>query len=316
MPMDQCTYEKGLKSKIVERGLCCRCGTCGAVCPKTRNMRRFNPLMSNPMLGLDEGSKEKCSLCLDVCPIENRGINDGIGNIVSVLRARATDPTIRKRSQDGGACTAFLRSLDEHTTIGVGRDGGLPRPVLNDPMRSIGTVYGATSSLSVLDGKKRNVAFVGLPCQMTGILLSQRKGLLKAIDLKIGLFCTKNFYHRCMEQVLEKEGYKVRNIERMDIRSQLFVTMNNGEKSSLPISRFDECVLGGCKVCQDFCAYDSDIAFGSVGTGSGHTTVIIRNDNAKRLFDGAIEGGYLKADDKVNIDEIYRSQEKKRLQNG
>jgi len=315
--MDICTYENGLKSRVVDKGLCCRCGTCGAVCPKTRNMRAFNPLMPKGLSSPPrEREEEECRLCLEVCPMENVRTGDGIGNVLAAWRARATNEEVLEKGQDGGACTAFLGSLKDLTPIGISSRDGLPIPIMGLPMECIGTKYGATSSISILTGREKGIAFVGLPCQMTGISLAQERGCLGSIELKVGLFCTKNFYHRALEKALEAMDIDIGNIVRMDIKSKLILDMKDGEIMKLPLSRFEDCVLGGCERCRDFCSFDGDIVFGSIGTKEGYTTVLTRTRKAEKLFQKAVEEGFLKADNKVDMNEIIQSQKRKGLGNG
>ncbi|HPR41098.1 MAG TPA: Coenzyme F420 hydrogenase/dehydrogenase, beta subunit C-terminal domain [Candidatus Methanofastidiosa archaeon] len=315
--MGHCTYETGLGTDIVDSGLCCGCGTCAAICPKVGDIRKYNPLMPRHLLGTAEADgDEVCERCLEVCPMRNRALGEGIGPVVSAWRARATDPDILSRCQDGGACTAFLRSLNGMVPLGISSKEGMPLPVMGAPMECMGTKYGATASLSFLSRKTRDVAFVGLPCQLTGIELSQRHGLLDSIKLRIGLFCTRNFHHRELEKTLEREGVDTGDVDKIEIRGKLIVSMKNGERTTFPLSRFDNCVLDGCRTCQDLCCFNGDIAFGSLGSDDGYTTVLIRNEKAQMLFDDAIQRGFIKADDKIDMDLIVRSQEIKRVQNG
>ncbi|MBN1786483.1 MAG: Coenzyme F420 hydrogenase/dehydrogenase, beta subunit C-terminal domain, partial [Candidatus Methanofastidiosa archaeon] len=262
-----------------------------------------------------EGSEE-CNICLDACPMHNRISEEGIGKILGVYNARAKDPDILERCQDGGACTAFLESLEDFVSLGVTMRGGMPQPVIDAPRTFSGTKYGATSSLSFITKGMRDLAFVGLPCQITGIELARRKGLLTEVGLKVGLFCTSNFYHDSFNGVLEGRGIDVPGIRKLEIKSRLRVTQENGEVRALPLSLFDDCVLDGCRTCLDFTSFYSDISFGSAGTKDGRTTVIVRSEEADKLFGEALRKGFIEADRKVDLKQIMELQERKRRENG
>jgi len=308
-----CSYESKLKKEIIDKGRCCLCGTCGAVCPKVKAGRRYNPL-SKAALG-DDGDGEACELCLETCPIHNHRVKEGLGDIVSLWRAKATDKSVLERCQDGGACTAFLNSLEGLVGLTVGMDGWKPTPLLSSTIDSAGSKYGASSSVSMLPLRK-DVAFVGLPCQIQGIGLAQERGLLKEVKLKIGLFCTKNFHHDKFNDVLLHEGIDLNNVKKIDIKGKIRLTTLTGSEVSLPLSKFEDSVLGGCSYCKDYCSFFSDISFGSAGSEDGYTTVITRSKKADELFNMALQKGFIIADKNIDTKEISLMQEKKREQNG
>ncbi|MHC1598924.1 MAG: Coenzyme F420 hydrogenase/dehydrogenase, beta subunit C-terminal domain [Candidatus Methanofastidiosia archaeon] len=316
--LSQCGYEQGLKKEIVDTNKCCRCGTCAAVCPKNRERRSYNPLMAASLnsLGVKTHSNEVCTLCLDTCPIQNQEKNGGIGDIVAVWRARAVDDSLRKDCQDGGACTAFLESLTKHRIVNVKDKQWRPDAVFGKELRTAaGSKYSATSSLSLLPLRHNKIAFVGLPCQMSGITSAQKHGLLPEITLKVGLFCTKNFIFEPLRDTIEAHGIKMDEIKKMEISKRFTLTLDNGEKRKLSLSSLKGCVVPGCDHCMDFCAFKSDIVFGSVGTGKGYTTVIARTKEAETLFKSAVEKHFIVADEKVVLKDILFMQEKKAKRN-
>jgi len=305
-----CTYEEGLRTRVVEAGRCCRCGTCGAVCPKHRDRRRHTPLA--PAAGL-AAPNEPCTLCTACCPREAQRTEEGLGTVVGAWAARARNGHRADAAQDGGACTAFLASLEGYRPATVGACGWEPRPTIEDPPHATaGSKYAATASLSLLPQPRDRLAFVGLPCQMTGITLAQERGLLGEVALKVGLFCTKVFDHAVLAEVLAERGIVLSEVVRMDIKSALVLTGKNGSSESVPLRSLGHAVVEGCAQCADFCAWHADIAFGSVGSPEGWTTVIARTPHAEALFLSAAGRNYLKLSDEIDLTAVSEHQERKR----
>jgi len=70
----------------------------------------------------------------------------------------------------------------------------------------------------------------------------------------------------------------------------------------------------GCKICADFTGLFSDISVGYIGSPAGKSTVIIRTDFGKEVFERALEGVYIEAKliEKSGADLIHRLQKEKR----
>ncbi len=109
-----------LKARVIDRGLCCYCGSCAGSCP-------VGNIQMNTANGIglpsDTGRCTACGLCLRVCPgagvdlreISRRKLDAidyprGLGPYRRIILARAADETLRKSSTSGGAVTALLES--------------------------------------------------------------------------------------------------------------------------------------------------------------------------------------------------------------
>ncbi len=309
--LSDCAYEQTLKKDVIDADRCCRCGTCGAVCPKQTDTRHYNPLMKGRVR--QEGDPARCDLCAQCCPINNRAECDGIGTMLRAVSASAAEGHRLPGAQDGGACGAFLASLDGYDIAAVGHDAWTPAPRIAPPGdQRAGTVYAATSSLSLLPKKRGRVAFGGMPCQMRGITLAQERGLLGEIALKVGLFCTKTFDHAALHTIIEGKGIPIASVRKMSIKSSLLVTDDTGTQHAIGLPELADATVPGCAYCPDFCAWYADIAFGSVGSQEGYTTVLIRDEAAGRLFDDAVRRKYINIGGEIDIGAVELHQQKKR----
>ena len=50
-----------------------------------------------------------------------------------------------------------------------------------------------------------------------------------------------------------------------------------------------------CRDCRDFTNRLADVSLGGVGSPEKWTTVLIRTERGKKVFDDAVKGGYIKA---------------------
>jgi coenzyme F420 hydrogenase subunit beta len=102
----------------------------------------------------------------------------------------------------------------------------------------------------------------------------------------------------------------------MQIHRDLAITLKDGTKRKVKLSELEGCAVDGCAYCTDFVCHHCDISFGSVGTGDGYTTVVVRTQNAAGLFERAVEKKYIVADDEVVVADIERQQERKLTRGG
>ena len=308
--LSDCRYEQTLKKDVLDPERCCRCGTCGAVCPKLSDTRHFNPLMRGPLQGAGSAA---CEVCAECCPIRHSKEHEGLGTVLMAASAQAAQDHRHPHAQDGGACSAFLSSLTNHSIVSVGHDAWQPVPTCTTSGAGpAGTVYAATASLSALQKARGPVAFVGVPCQMRGITLAQGQGLLTQVTLKVGLFCTKTFDHVKLKAAIEDTGIPMGSITSMRIKSALIVTTEDGKDHRIGLSALSDAVVPGCGFCPEFSAWESDISFGAIGSPEGHTTVLIRSERAKALFEDAVRRNYINLCGNIDMEAVLQHQERKR----
>ncbi len=227
-------------ARIVDGGLCHRCGSCIGICPTS-------------VLGIDDNEYPSvknlsactdCDLCVRVCPGDEfnfhehhqelfgtaGSLSDTHGQIAEAAVGYATSADIRDGSTSGGVVTGLLvqmlesRQIDGAVIIGssdspIWKGKSLiarTRAELLSGMKSkyaITTTNAAFAELRQVPGK---YAIVGLPCQIHGyrkaIALDPR--LKERIVLSIGLFCHAAIEHEAYKVMFEELGEEGRNAKK------------------------------------------------------------------------------------------------------
>lgn len=219
-------------SRIIESGLCHRCGSCVGICPTS-------------VLSLDTEEYPKvqslssctdCNLCVAVCPgaefdlqathqecfdsaWDSKAIH---GQFSSAWLAHATDPDIREHSTSGGFITGLLIDMLERGEIDgalvIGSDDnvlwkGKPmlarsREELLASMKSKYAISPTNISFAEVLRTPGRYALVGLPCQIHGFrkaaALDER--VKERIILAIGLYCHAAVEHDAFRIIWDSLG--------------------------------------------------------------------------------------------------------------
>lgn len=223
--------------RVVDRGLCTRCGTCAGVCP-SGNIKITDPLGSS--LPRRENQCIACGLCLQSCPGERvdfidlktslfgqRASNPFMGVTRGAYLSCAVDPDIRNAGASGGVVTALQLFLMRKNEI---NGSILYGPSSSQPWRGEGKIARTeeeiknsgqsryhlspmNSVLSKLRNKEGTFALVGLPCHVHGLRKLQRSGWNSraVISPVIGIYCGNNLYYEATRVMLRKMG-----VEKLD----------------------------------------------------------------------------------------------------
>jgi len=232
-PSDPPRALRGL-ARIVDGGLCHRCGTCIGICPTgVLGLSESDyPLVQNLSACTD------CDLCVKVCPgdefdfheahkekFSNEGnIEDTHGEFSTAVLAHSNASDTRDAATSGGFITALLLHLLEEGKI----DGALlvasddkklwkGKPIVArtaDEIRSAAkSKYAITptnASFAEVRATPGRYALVGLPCQIHGYAraaaLDDR--IKERIVLTIGLFCHAAIEHDAFEIIWDSLGEK------------------------------------------------------------------------------------------------------------
>ncbi len=338
------TLDKGetifddLHKQVIFPKTCCCCGSCVTVCP-TGSIR-----LNHLGFPYHVGTCIECGACFYVCPrtsfpteeIEElifgkKREDDLLGVYESMYSVTSIDEDIRKRMQDGGAVTSLLKGAFETDLIdgaivtgASSRQPWLAVPIIassyEEALSGAGTKYTLSPVNSLLrdavEGRFESLAFVGTPCQVRGIRKMQYNSqyagkMADVVKYSIGLFCMDNFYDDLIKLLVERfYGIDLNNVIKCNIKGKNFIVTYNGENINIPLSRANHYLREGCKVCPDFSAEFADVSIGSVGSNDGWSTVMIRNEHGRELFN--VGKKYLRVEEIHKPDLISKLTERKR----
>ncbi|TFF90878.1 MAG: hypothetical protein EU548_00760 [Promethearchaeota archaeon] len=309
-------------SIVFEAEVCCHCGWCSSICPIDAIT------VTADTLDIDKEICMKCGLCFTVCPrsfsIEQALMNikkldkslkfsDKINGYINAYSATTTKNEIKKVRQDGGIVTSLLEYLlknnlvDAIVAVKHSDDLWKPDPVivenLEDLYQTGGTKYANASTLTIIDKAKKykNIALVGTPCMMNAIeksnLFPSGVPFFKNIKYKIGLFCMESFpYSGVLAMIKEQFKQDFTKVTKMDISGGKFIIyLDSGEDLRVPLNEVKSYARPNCHYCEDLTADYADISVGSIGSGSGWSSVITRTKKGEELFKGAIQDGLIES---------------------
>jgi coenzyme F420 hydrogenase subunit beta len=238
---------------------------------------------------------------------------DGVAK--DIILARASDPELHERGQDGGLVSAILLWALEHGYIDAALvsylegDGtswkaipGVAR-TRDDIIASAGSRYTySANTMAYADavaGGAEKLALVGMSCQSSvpPVMTVRKAGKpARRFVLNIGLLCSKTFDDAIFEELFEaKYGLKKQDMVKMNIKGVFQIWMRNGDYHEVPLKECHAWTREGCKTCPDFAAEHADISTGGIGAFNDWTLTIVRTDIGreiliKMLEDGTIEG--------------------------
>ena len=315
---DEKTWFMELDEAVIQEDRCIQCGTCVAACPSDSigvgedDLPELVKMCTGCSLCWDFCPRGGLRYERQWVITGGEDNVKGAGDPITEFSAKVKEDW-RAGSQDGGVVTATLLRLLEDGEI----DGALiatesdDEPWKAEPFlattpeeltANTGTIYNQTLAVGALDfseweeklpekdPEELSVALVGTPCEIEGIRALQdfdweygsQERLIRAVDLKIALMCTKNFnYWKLMgEQLEEKRGIDPEEIGKMDVlHGKLMVWNEKGEQIvEEDVKNFHEAALKGCDECADFTGFCSDLTVGSVGSSDEYSSVIIRTE--------------------------------------
>uniref|UniRef100_A0A7J2TJC6 F420H(2):quinone oxidoreductase n=1 Tax=Archaeoglobus fulgidus TaxID=2234 RepID=A0A7J2TJC6_ARCFL len=288
-----------LKAEVIDAKLCCHCAACAAICPVNGIVSGDQPIDFPNWL---EDCVD-CGACIKVCPRWEYKPLKGIGSYIEAISAKSK----RFRGQDGAMVTEITATALEmgliEKAIFVSRDEEWRTKIVTIRSPSqlydrkvTGTKYCYADVIPALKDavlESNAVAFVGTPCMVSAVRKMQKSfKKFERVKLAIGLFCTENFYHHQLSEFLAKKGIDLKLAAKTDIKKGKFIVrFVDGKSTSFSVKELEEIIPSGCKVCQDFAAVESDVSVGSVGSGSGFSTVLVRSEIAKKIIDAIREKG-------------------------
>ncbi|MFW9819912.1 MAG: Coenzyme F420 hydrogenase/dehydrogenase, beta subunit C-terminal domain [Candidatus Thorarchaeota archaeon] len=324
--------------EVHNRGLCGECGGCVSFC-SAGEIKAIEMSESGPPNYVNKDKCLKCGICYFVCP-QTHVLNDQlnkkynydppIGNQIKIASCHATSEEIRKRATDGGTVTAILNYLLDKKLIDGAivckRKGPFNRTSFlatckEDLLEAAGSHFDFSSQVVGLENyntfipanvalkKVRssdllNIALVGTPCQINSIRKMQALSILPAHIVKytFGLFCYLNFsfHDNDRKKLEEKFNFSFEEVESMNVRENLILYFKNGNTLTIPFSDLHEIGRPACYACADFSNIYADISFGGIGSPEKLTTAIVRTKIGEKVYNDALNRGYIKEPVEVN----------------
>jgi coenzyme F420 hydrogenase subunit beta len=327
---------KHLFDEVVTSGLCTGCAGCVVACP--HDVLGYNDTdgVYRPFHLEEEGGPggcghgdRGCTSCTRACPrfrnwepdIDNHLFGrerkpeevDGISK--DIILARAADPEILEKGQDGGLVSAILLWAMAHGYIDAALvsylegDGtswkavpGVAR-TREEVLAAAGSRYTYSANTmayaEAVEGGAEKLALVGMSCQSSvpPVMTVRKAGKpARRFVLNIGLLCSKTFDDAIFPELLEaKYGLRKEDMVKMNIKGTLQIWMRDGGYHEVPLKECHAWTREGCKMCPDFAAEHADISTGGIGAFGDWTLTIIRTDlgreiMVKMLQDGTLEG--------------------------
>jgi len=332
MPDDTKSFQD-LVTDVQKPGFCGRCGGCFSFCSADKLGALKIDQDGMPVFA-DEEKCLRCGICYMICPNihlldeelkKKTKWEPPIGRIKDLTSAQTTNPLVGERCTDGGVVTSLLLYLlDIHMidaalvsrSDGPFHSGPLLATTGEEIISAAGSHYDESYHVGVLgshystyspamyelrrlrEGLIDRVAMVGTPCQIHTVRKMQVLRIIPSDVIKyfFGLFCMENFSFDDLEleNLGERHGFDVNQIVKVNVKEDFFVYLKDGRVIHIPFEEIDSIARPACLVCPDFSAEYSDVSFGGLGSPEGYTTVLIRSENGKWIYRGALDAGYIK----------------------
>ena len=334
---------RDMMNRVVAAGACTECGSCVVVCPHRiieinagKPSKRPNAEGAPDHCGVSTGVG--CDACAAVCPRlwprephlrdatfdGERGYEGIFGVYRHVFVARANDAAAPAQAQDGGIVTALLAWARERETIdgaivaAVGEDDApcFPTPKLATTVEQIRASAGSwytycpnnLALARLAKARLARVAFVGVPCQVTGLRKMERidpslllkpgksvtvtarqrdclRGPAERVAFSVGLFCSEVFRPELMtERVAGQLGIALEDVAKFNIKGEVLIQRKDGNVASIPLEEAArDYQRPECRHCADFSAELADISCGGIGTDRA-TVVVLRTARAVEIW--------------------------------
>lgn len=335
---------------IVDAHLCVLCGACKAVCPvEAITIADDKPKIDEDKCihcGLCNFHCPRTLLPINILKAHIAGHSPSnyfqdlkeqpFGPHQILKSAQTLNKVIKAACQDGGMVSAFLQYLFEKNEI----DGAVvakrkpnswdTEPILVTSFEGVleasGTKYAVSPNFVGLKDARtlgcEQIAFVGTPCQVQAMRKYQAysnifEDLWGSIQYVIGIFCMESFAYPSVIKIAEEFcKTPIANVSKMDInKGKFFVYDMNKNASEIPIKEVTSLARHACHYCVDLTNELADISCGSIGSGPGFSTVIVRTDKGKRIYDAALKAKYFQVKN-IPEDKPFGTPLIKKLANG
>jgi coenzyme F420 hydrogenase subunit beta len=324
---------KHLYSEIVATEICCGCSACIVACPhKVLELSDWDPVQTDARSPFDNcvHGEEGCSLCAMACLRldpkidvieklvfgERRKPEQVEGPYRTKTLARARDPRILERGQDGGAVTALLAwGLDNGELDGaVLAAPSESVPWLDEPklvrtseelLATAGSRYTYCATplglKKAAEAKCKAVGLVGVSCESTAVRQLTAEGIkrwTRPVKLVIGLMCCETFDYDAfmVGKVQEEMKIPLTDITKVNVKGKVIVSLKEGDDVVIPLKDARPYANEWCHHCPDFAAEHADLSCGGLGM-EGWTMILVRSERGEDYLNRAVEAGVLELRD-------------------
>jgi len=247
-------------NRVVDKGLCVRCGACIAACPLDvlHSGENLYPIAPDP------DRCTSCELCIRICPgheVDFPAMYENLlgstfdydnitGHVRCVYAAGATDQNVRETGSSGGLITAVLAHqinsgrIDGALVVSMNRRDPLsPVPVLATTVEEVvlasQSKYTIINPLTELRRPKSlpdRIAVAALPCQVHALRkwMAVDRRLQEKIKLIVGLVCNMTLEKEASFAILARKGIDPSIVARLEYRGGTWpggirVTLESGE---------------------------------------------------------------------------------------
>jgi coenzyme F420 hydrogenase subunit beta len=323
-----------LFDEVVTSGLCTGCAGCVVACPYDVLGYNDDEGVYKPFhLETDNGpgdcshGEKGCTYCTRACPrfrnweveIDNhmfgrpRKVEEVDGISKDIILAKAVDPEIHQKGQDGGLVSAILLWAMENGYIDAALvsylegDGSSWKAIpgvartREEILAAAGSRYTYSANTmaygAAIESGASKLALVGMSCQSSvpPVMLERKAGKpSKRFALNIGLLCSKTFDDSIFEELFEaKYGLKKQDMVKMNIKGVFQIWMKNGDYHEVNLKECHAWTREGCKMCPDFAAEHADISTGGIGAFNDWTLTIVRTDIGREIIVKMLEQGVI-----------------------
>jgi len=314
--------------QYINKDNCLECGICYYICPQAHI--------------LDEELEESYQF---------KGFSSmPLGNYQNIFSCQSNDENFLKYGTDGGVVNTIINFLIENNKIDGSIVSKTDAPFLReatyadckeDLISSAGTQLDIspqlielqkfstyTHTLPELNHYKFNkLAVVGTPCQIYTIRCMQNLGVTPSenVEICLGLFCFENFFFdKSQLNKFEKDfNIEFEKIHKINIKEDMIFQINDDHGHQkiihIPFNYLKDYMRVACNACNDFTNIYADISFGGLGSPDKYTTVIIRTEKGKKLFQEVMDAGLIKSrgfseQEKVRIHSILSEYSKRKIE--
>jgi coenzyme F420 hydrogenase subunit beta len=307
-----------LIGEVIEKDLCCYCGTCEGICPE-------NAIETSYYNIKETGHCTNCQICYKSCPgigFDYKHFNEKIfkspyptdtdlGYYQQIYAGYSRNRNIRDKASSGGIVTGLLIGLLSEGKINgaivvKGRNGNDFDSEVTIAKKSLDiseacqskyiTVY-TNKILTQLRNIRGKYAYVGLPCQIHGLRKAEKENpwLKSKIALYIGLFCGFNLYPDATSFLLNKLGIDQSQINGLKYRggadeTGFFVECTGGKEYFIKKHAYTFLNMSfspkRCWKCYDLTAEFADISVGDAWekNNGGWSRIITRNEKSDDII--------------------------------